>query len=78
MTPYVLESDFSDPMRALMDKFGETVQRAARKYNAIFVDTQAIFDNVLKTIDATALSEDRVHMNARGHQILANAFLTRI
>ncbi|MBT3190254.1 MAG: SGNH/GDSL hydrolase family protein [Anaerolineae bacterium] len=78
MTPYVLEPGLSDPMRTLMDKFGEVARRTAKKYDAIFVDTQAAFDDVLKTMDSTALSEDKVHMNAGGHQILANAFLKAV
>ena len=75
MTPYVLELDKSDEMRAKMDEYGQVVRKIAEKYDALFVDTQAVFDEVLQGMDAQALSDDRVHMNARGHQVLADAFL---
>jgi len=78
MTPYYLQSDRSDPMRALMDRFGEVVNKLADKYDAIFVDTQAIFDDFLTTSKAEDLSEDRVHLNLTGHMILARAFLKSV
>ena len=78
MTPYVLQPNQSDPMRVLMDRYGDVVRRAAKKYDAIFVDTQALFDEALKNMDATDLSEDRIHMNNAGHTILARAFLKAV
>ena len=78
MTPYLLELDKSDEMRAKMDRYGSVVRQFAKKYDAIFVDTQAAFDEVLKEMDAADLSEDRIHMNAIGHKILADTFLKAI
>ena len=78
MTPYVLELDKSDEMRAKMDIYGQVVRKLAEKHAAIFVDTQAAFDEFLQTADVSAISNDRVHMNAVGHQVLAKAFLTAI
>jgi len=78
MTPYVLQLDFSDPMRVLRDRFGNVVRKAAKKYDAVFVDTQAAFDEALKDIDAIDISEDRVHMNIGGHRILARTFMKAV
>ncbi|MCP4142594.1 MAG: SGNH/GDSL hydrolase family protein [Chloroflexi bacterium] len=78
MTPYHLQPDKSDGMRAKMDRYGNVLREYAQKYDAVFVDTQALFDAVLKEMDATDLSEDRIHMNAAGHKILADAFLEAI
>ena len=78
MTPYHLQPDKSDGMRIKMDCYGDVVRQYAKKYNAIFVDTQAAFDEVLKEMNATDLSEDRIHMNEVGHKILADVFLKSV
>ena len=43
MTPYYLEANPEDPMRATMDIYGDAVRRVASEYDALFVDTQAAF-----------------------------------
>jgi len=78
MTPYYLQSDHQDPMRSMMDRYGEIVKEVAERENAIFVDTQAHFDRVMKWTDPLQLAEDRVHVNLTGHMILARAFLESI
>ena len=78
MTPYYLQPDKSDPLRVWMDSYGDVVRRYAKEYDAIFVDTQAAFDDALKEMDARDLSEDRVHLNTTGHMILARAFLKAV
>ena len=78
MTPYILETDRQDPMRALMDQYGAVVDDLAAKHKAVFVDTQAAFDAVLKSIDPSQMTEDRVHVNLSGHMVLARAFLQAI
>ena len=78
MSPYYLQPDKADPLRVRMDHYGDIVREYAKKYDAIFVDTQATFDNALEKIDRRALSEDRVHMNVTGHGILAGAFLKAV
>ena len=78
MTPYVLESNLSDPMRVMMDDYGAVAQNIAKKYKAIFIDTQALFDEILRDRDVAELSGDRVHLNIDGHTILAHAFLEAI
>ena len=78
MTPYVLDLNKNDEMRAKMDVYGLVVRQLAEKYGAFFVDTQATFDDFLQTTDASVISNDRVHMNAVGHQVLTKAFLAAI
>jgi lysophospholipase L1-like esterase len=51
------------------------VRELARKHGAIFVDTQAAFDHVLRHVHPMALAWDRVHPNLTGHMVLARAFL---
>ncbi|MBE3038546.1 MAG: SGNH/GDSL hydrolase family protein [Chloroflexi bacterium] len=47
MTPYYVETNPRDAMRAQMDRYGAAVRRTAKKHGAIFVDTQAAFNAVL-------------------------------
>ena len=78
MTPYFIEPSVTDPMRGMMDRYGEVVQVLAQKHGVIFVDTQAAFTNVLQHCHSAALAWDRVHPNMTGHMILAQAFLDAV
>jgi len=78
MTPYFLEANKRDPMRAMMDRYGRLVAKLAREFDARFVDTQAAFDNYLSRMPTQTLCGDRVHPNRIGHLILAHAFLDGI
>lgn len=78
MTPFFIESNKADLMRAAMDQYGETVKGLALKHGALLVDTQAAFDRVLAHLYSAALSWDRVHPNQAGHAIIARSFLQSI
>ncbi len=78
MSPYLIEPNRAEPMRAMMDKYGAAVRELAQKHSAIFVDTQAAFDEVLQFIHPMTLAWDRVHPTQAGHAILARAFLKAI
>ncbi len=74
-TPYYIEPNRRDPMRATMDKYGAVVRKLAGDYQTPCVDTQAAFDRALKTYYPATLGWDRVHPNQVGHMIIAKAFL---
>ena len=78
MTPYIVEPNPEEPMRARMDAYGAVVKKLAKRHKAIFVDTQAAFDAALQHIHPMALAWDRIHPNSSGHMILARAFLKGI
>lgn len=78
MTPYYIEPNRRDGMRARMDEYGAIVKKLAAKHNAVFVDTQAAFDKVLKHTYPATLAWDRVHPALAGHMVLARAFLAGI
>ncbi len=78
MTPYFIEPDKSEPMRAMMDKYGAAVAKIAKRRKTIFVDAQAEFDKVLRHLHPMVLAWDRVHPGLNGHLILARAFLAAI
>jgi len=75
MTPYFIEANRADPMRAAMDQYGEAVRRLAETHGAILVDTQAAFDAVLGELHPMAIAVDRIHPNLTGHMVLSRAFL---
>lgn len=78
MTPYYIEPNTMDAMRAQMDKYGQIVRKLAREFDAVLVDTQAAFNTFLKTQYPATLSWDRVHPNYIGGMVLALAFLKAI
>ena len=78
LTPFLIEPDRREPMRAMMDQYGRVVAGLAARYDAILIDTQAAFDAVLAHVPSSALSHDRVHPYLAGHMILARAFLRGI
>lgn len=78
MSPYLIEPNVEEPMRALMDRFGCIMMETANKYGTVFVDTQAAFNGLLKYCHPVSLSFDRIHPNMTGHMLLARAFLNGI
>ncbi|MBN1641317.1 MAG: SGNH/GDSL hydrolase family protein [Anaerolineae bacterium] len=78
MTPYMIEPNRSEPMRAMMDRYSDCVRDLATKYRTVLVDTQAAFDDVVAHVHPMALAGDRVHPNLTGHMVIARAFLRAI
>lgn len=77
-SPYVMERDRQDPMRAAMDIYGDLARQVAEEVGADFIDVQAAFDRALKTSSSAELCDardDRIHPNAAGHQVITDAFL---
>jgi lysophospholipase L1-like esterase len=78
MTPFYIESNEQDAMRARMDEYGAIVRRIAKETGTLFVDTQAAFNEVLKELYPATLAWDRVHPTQAGHVVLARAFMNKI
>ena len=78
MTPFYLEPNRSDAMRARMDEYGWIVKILAMRHGTHFVDTQAAFDSVLEHYYPATIAWDRVHPNQTGHMVLARAFLNAL
>ena len=74
-TPFFIEPNRTDAMRARMDEYGSIVRELALKNAAHFIDTQAAFDEVLAHMHPAALAWDRIHPGPAGHMIIARAFL---
>lgn len=78
MTPFFMEPNRGDPMRAMMDKYGAAVKELAKEYDAIPVDLQAAFDEYFEFYHPVSVTWDRIHPNVLGHTIIARAFLNAV
>lgn len=78
LAPFYIEPNRADAMRARMDQYGAIVKKIAARHGALFIDTQAAFDEVLQHMHPNAIAWDRVHPNIIGHSIIARAFLKAI
>jgi lysophospholipase L1-like esterase len=74
-TPFFIEPNRNDAMRARMDEYGTIVRELASQHGAAFIDTQAAFDEVLAHVHPASLAWDRIHPGPAGHMIIARAFL---
>lgn len=77
-SPYMVEADTSDPMRLAMDVYRGLAREVAAEVGAEFIDAQAAIDRALAHSDSEDWTDDRndrIHLNADGHRIIANAFL---
>lgn len=77
LTPYYMEPNENDWMRKRMDEYGAICKKLADKYNCIFVDLQATFNEYFKHRHSTYIAWDRVHPNQVGATIIARAFLEK-
>ncbi|MFB5759779.1 SGNH/GDSL hydrolase family protein [Paenibacillus medicaginis] len=78
MTPYYLEPNLEDPMRATMDVYGAAVMEIANEFDAIAVDTQKAFDRQWEHVYPASLAWDRVHPDQAGHMVIARSFLNAL
>ena len=78
MTPYYIEPNPADAMRARMDEYGAIVKCLAAKHGTLLVDTQAAFNAVLQHMHSANIAWDRVHPNIIGATVLARAFLKAV
>jgi lysophospholipase L1-like esterase len=75
MTPYYMEPNPADTMRARMDEYGAVCKRLAEKHGCMFIDTQAMFDRYFAHQHSTFIAWDRVHPNQIGAMLIAREFL---
>ncbi|MBE6619965.1 MAG: GDSL family lipase [Ruminococcaceae bacterium] len=75
MTPYYMEPNPADTMRARMDEYGAICKRLAEKHGCVFIDTQAMFDRYFAHQHSTFIAWDRVHPNQIGAMLIAREFL---
>ncbi len=75
ITPFFLELNRADEMRAMTDKYSDVVRKLAAEYNTVLVDMQAEFDKLLPILYTNKMSNDRVHPNPISHYFMAKKIL---
>ena len=78
MTPYYMEPNKQDAMRARMDQYGDIVKKLAAKYDLTIVDLQAGWDHLFQYMHSTNIAWDRVHPNQTGCMYIAKQFLSAV
>ena len=78
MTPYYMEPNTADPMRARMDEYGAIVKALAQKHNLVCVDLQAGWDRLFKHMHSCNIAWDRIHPNQSGHMYIAHQLLDAV
>ncbi len=78
MTPFFMEPNKQDSMRAMMDKYGAVVKKLAEKYNLVFVDLQEGWDRLFQHMHPCNIAWDRIHPNQTGHMYIAKQFLAAV
>lgn len=76
MTPYYMEPNPQDPMRARMDVYSGIVRKVAQKYGCELIDLQAMFDRYFRHRHSTYIAWDRIHPNQIGATLIAREFLS--
>ncbi len=78
MSPFFMEPNKADPMRAMMDEFTAIVQKLAAKYNLTYIDLQAGWDELFKHMHPCNIAWDRIHPNQVGCMYIAKQFLKAV
>ena len=78
LTPYFMEPNQADPMRARMDEYGQIVKELAAQYGLPCVDTQAAWDGLFQHMHPCNIAWDRIHPNQVGCMFLAKTFLAAV
>ena len=75
ITPYYMEPNKNDTMRARMDEYSAIVKKLAEKHDAVFVDMQAAWDKLFAVYHSTMIAWDRIHPNSIGSMYMAQTIL---
>ena len=75
LSPYYIEPNTSDAMRARMDEYTGIAQRVADRHACRFIDFQQAFSDYCRMRHSTFIAWDRVHPNQVGALVMARTFL---
>lgn len=78
MTPYYMEPNRDEPMRARMDAYGKVVKDLGQEYKLICVDLQAGWDRLFEHMHPCNIAWDRIHPNQIGCMYIAKQFLSAV
>ena len=74
-TPYYMEPNRTDFMRARMQEYVDICAKLAKEYKCIFVDFQSMYDRYFAYKHSSLIAWDRVHPNQIGATLMAKEWL---
>lgn len=75
LSPYYIEPNREDKMRARMDEYVAICRRLAEAYGCVFVDFQKMYEDYCRIRHSASIAWDRVHPNEIGSTLMAKEFL---
>lgn len=75
LSPYYIEPNTADAMRARMDEYTAICRRLAEKHGCVFIDLQKLFSDYCAVRHSSYLAWDRIHPNQAGAMLVAREFL---
>lgn len=76
LSPYYMEPNNADLMRARMDTYGNIAKKLSEEYGCEFVDLQEMFNQYFKFRHSSYIAWDRIHPNQIGATLIAKEFLS--
>lgn len=77
ITPYYMEPNEKDMMRARIDEYCAICKKLSDKYGCIFVDFQKMYSDFCKIRHSSCIAWDRIHPNQMGATLMAKEFLSK-
>lgn len=77
LSPYYMEPNRNDKMRARMDEYTAIMRGLAEQYGCVFVDFQQMYEDYCKIRHSSYIAWDRVHPNQVGATLMAREFLEK-
>lgn len=75
LSPYIMEPNSSDMMRARMNEYVAICEKLAAKHGCTFVNFQKLYEDYCKIRHSSYIAWDRIHPNQVGAVLMARAFL---
>jgi len=75
LSPYIMEPNRNDMMRARMDEYVAICHELAQKHGCVFVDFQQMYEDYCSIRHSSYIAWDRIHPNQVGATLMAREFL---
>lgn len=75
LSPYIMEPNSEDMMRARMNEYVAISEKLAKKHGCIFVNFQKMYEDYCKIRHSSYIAWDRIHPNQVGAALMAKEFL---
>ena len=75
LSPYIMEPNREDMMRARMDEYVAVCKKLSEKHGCRFVDFQQMYEDYCKIRHSCYIAWDRIHPNQVGATLMAREFL---